>query len=81
MPKRIRQIGTFTAQDSEGALVTLSIFQEFLDAGSMDNPERERPGAKQIMTADGRRVDKIGTRKYRITGSAKILTSDDPAAP
>ena len=81
MPKRIRQIGTFTADDSGGTVVTLSILQEFLDAGTMNDPEAERPGAKQIMTADGRRVDKIGTRKYRIAGSATIFTSEDPAAP
>ena len=75
----IRQIGTFTARDSEGALMALSILQEFPDAGTMNKPEAARPGAKFIMTMDGRRVDKIGARKYRVMGG--VLTSDDPAAP
>jgi hypothetical protein len=81
MPKRISQIGTFTARDSGGRAVTLSIYQEYLDAGSLDSPNAERKGARQIMTSDGSRVDKIGTRKYRAVGSAEILTSDDLNAP
>lgn len=80
-PKRIRQVGTFTARDSSGKEVPLAIFQEFRDAGTRDDPTAERKGPLQIMTTDGRRVDKIGTGKYRIVGSAQVLTSDDPNAP
>ncbi len=81
MPKRIRQVGTFAARDAKGTLVTLAIFQEYTDAGSRDDPSAERKGPKHVMTTDGRRVDKIGTRKYRIVGSAEVLSSDDPNAP
>jgi hypothetical protein len=79
MLKYIRQVGTFTARDSEGSLMALAVLQEFPDAGTMPNPQAELPGAKYIMTMDGRRVDKIGARKYRVMGG--VLTSDDPAAP
>jgi hypothetical protein len=33
------------------------------------------------MTEDGRRVEKIGTRRYRIAGTTEVLTSEDPDAP
>lgn len=81
MPKRIRQVGTFTARDGRGRVVPLAIFQEFTDAGTRDDPNAERKGPTHIMTADGRHVSKIATGKYRIRGSAEKLTSDDPNAP
>jgi hypothetical protein len=81
MPKRIRQVGTLAARGSSGRLVTLAIFQEFLDAGTKDDPNAERKGTMQIMTTDGRRVARVSKGKYRIAGSAEDLASDDPAAP
>ena len=59
----------------------MSHYQQHLDAGTRYDPDAERKGAKHIMTADGRQVTKIGTRKYRVMGSPEILTSDDPDAP
>lgn len=79
--KRTRLVGTFTARDSRGDVNTLSLYQQYLDAGTRNDPDAERKGTKHIMTADGRQVTKIGTRKYRIMGSPEILTSDDPDAP
>lgn len=79
--KRTRLVGTFTARDSRGRIMTLSLYQQHLDAGTRGDPGAERKGAKQIMTADGRLVTKIGTRRYRVLGSPETLTSDDPDAP
>jgi hypothetical protein len=81
MQKRIRQVGTFAARGSSGRLVTLAIFQEYMDAGIRDDPNAERKGPKQIMTTDGRRVNRIAKGKYRIVGSPEDLTYDDPNAP
>jgi hypothetical protein len=79
--KRTRQIGTFATRDSRSRLVTLVIYQEYLDAGSKDDPLAERRGRKRIMTTDGRHVDKVGSYKYRIMGTTDILTTEDPNAP
>jgi hypothetical protein len=79
--KRTRQIGTFETRDSRNRLVTLAIYQEYLDAGSKDDPLAERRGRKRIMTMDGRHVDKVGSYKYRIMGTTDILTTDDSNAP
>ena len=81
MPKRIRQVGTLNTRGSSGRLVTLAIFQEYLDAGTRGDPNAERKGATQIMTTDGRRVTRVSKGKYRIAGSAEDLASDDPTAP
>lgn len=79
--KRTRLVGTFTARDASGRAFTLSCYQQYYDAGTRDDPTAERKGPLHILTADGRRVDKIGTRKYRILGARDLLTSDDPSAP
>lgn len=61
--------------------MTLAIYQEYLDAGMRNDPNAERKERRQIMTTDGRHVDKVGTRKYRIMGTAEILASDDLTHP
>ena len=78
--KRTRQIGTFEARDSKGKLVVLSIYQEYLDAGTKNNSEAERKGRRLIMSGDGRHVEKLGTQRYRVMGSSEILTSTDSNA-
>lgn len=79
--KRVREIGTFETRNSKGQPVTLVIFQEYLDAGTQGDPNAERKGRRQIMTTDGRYVDKIALRQYRIRGSAEVLTADESNAP
>jgi hypothetical protein len=79
--KRTRLVATFTARDGQGRVFTLSCYQQYFDAGTRDDATAERKGATHILTADGRRVEKLGTRKYRILGSRDVLTSDDVSAP
>ena len=79
--RRTRLIATFTVRDRQEDVITLFRYQQYMDAGAYDNPTAERRGATHILTSDGRRVDKIGTGKYRVLGSSGILTSDDPSAP
>jgi len=79
--KRTRLVGSFVARDASGRTHTLSCYQQYFDAGTRDDPSAERKGPLHILTSDGRRVDKIGTRKYRILGSRDLLTSEDPLAP
>ncbi|MGQ0752080.1 MAG: hypothetical protein ACT4PS_16230 [Betaproteobacteria bacterium] len=76
-----RKRSTFAARDSKGNPLVLDVYQEFIDAGTRDDPHAERRGRWQVMTGDGRRVEKIATRRYRVIGSTDILTSDDPNAP
>ena len=79
--KRTRLVGTFTVRDSRGRAVTLSTYQQYFDAGTRDDPTAERRGAIHILTPDGRRAEKIGTRKYRVLGTRDVLTTDDVNAP
>ena len=79
--KRTRQVGTFETRDSRNHLVQVVVYQEYLDAGTKDDPAAERKGRRRLMTTDGRLVDKIGTRKYRVMGSTEILITDDVSAP
>jgi hypothetical protein len=79
--KRTRLARTFAAHDIRGRIVTLSLYQQYFDAGTRDNLVAERLGPTHILTPDGRRVEKIGTLKYRILGSRDILSSDDANAP
>lgn len=79
--KRTRLIGTFTARDGGGRAVILYRYQQYLDAGTWNNSAAERLGPAHILTEDGRRVEKVGTRKYRILGSRDIFASEDANAP
>jgi hypothetical protein len=79
--KRTRQVGTFDTRNSANVLVQLVVYQEYLDAGTKDDPAAERKGRRRIMTKDGRLVDKIGTRRYRVMGSTEILTTEDANGP
>ena len=44
--KRTRLIGTSTARDANGRVVALSHYQQYLDAGTWNNPAAERLGAE-----------------------------------
>lgn len=79
--KRIRQVRTFEARNTQGHPVTLCIYQEYVDAGTQGDPNAERKGRQYILTPDGRHVDKVGTRKYRVMGTTDLLSSEDAGAP
>jgi hypothetical protein len=79
--KRTRQVATFETLDSRNGVVQLVVYQEYLDAGTKGDPAAERKGRRRIMTTDGRLVDKIATRKYRVMGGTETLTTEDPNAP
>lgn len=79
--KRVREVGSFDTRDPRERLIKLTIFQEYLDAGTRGDPHAERKGRTRIMTMDGRHVDKVATRKYRVMGTTDVLTTDDFGAP
>ena len=52
--KETRLVDRFQARSEDGTYqTTILISQDFLDAGSFDNPNATIPGLKTVRTADG----------------------------
>lgn len=72
---------TFTAQSEDGREFTIHQFINFIEAGTMDDPNAVVEGLKRLVTSEGDSVNRIEKGKYEIVQGGIVLTSDDPEAP
>lgn len=80
-PKRSRHLASFSAYDDEGNSIVLHVYVDVLSVGTFDDPDAEIEGLKEIRTAGGYHVNRIGQGKYEVVETGEMLTADDPAAP
>lgn len=71
-----RKTATFAAHTEDGHQVTIHEITEFLEVGTPD----ETSGLAELLTDDGRPVNRIEKGKYQLVATGEILTSDDPNA-
>ena len=77
--KETRRMGSFTAKDAKGSLHTIYVFQDFIDVGTLSNPNEVAPGMRSLKTQKGEHVNSLGNGQYEIVGFVStLLTSDDP---
>lgn len=76
----VKRIATFKAKDSSGRIYVIDVFQQFVDAGTFDNPDATIPGIKSLKTRDGQHVNYVAKGQYHLVVPALDLTSDDPNA-
>ena len=76
-----RLMQQFEATDEQGTTRRLMVYQDFVDAATMGNPNVEVPGLKRIVTEDGQNVNRLETGKYQIVQTGEVLTSSAPDAP
>ena len=80
MPKK--HIKTFTAKDGDGIPHTLHVLQDVVTRAR--GLQRNKPvflGLREIVTSDGRSVNRVVQGQYEIVVTGQILTSSDPDAP
>lgn len=75
------QIGMFRAKDRNGNVYILRILQEYVPAGSVEDPNAVIPGLKSLKTADGSHVNRLDRGRYEIVATGVQLWSDDNNAP
>jgi hypothetical protein len=80
MLKERRHHSSFLAEDASGRKERLDVFIDIHDAASIDDPNSEIQGLKQIQTSAGEPVSRLERGKYQIVQSGQILTSHDPEA-
>jgi hypothetical protein len=78
MEKLIQQC---EAQDENGDVHTLLVYQNEIGIPTRGNPNAVAPGMKRIVTENGETVARIAKGRYRIVQSNIELVSDSPDAP
>ncbi len=77
-----RRYTSFKAVDDQGITYIIDEFVDILDVGSFNDPGAEIEGLKDLITKDGRSVNRVKKGEYKIVGEeSKILRSNDPEAP
>ena len=71
----------FTATDEDGTEHRLLVYQQFIPAGSFDDPSAVIPGLRRIVTEDGESVNRVRKGEYEIVQTGVRLRSSDPDAP
>lgn len=56
----------FEAQDDAGNTYTVHVFQEFRNAGTLDNPHATVAGMKRATLSNGQRLSPINETTYKI---------------
>lgn len=83
MLKDIRYQDSFTAYDEAGNEYTVEIFVEIHDAGTLEEPNAEVEGLRQLKTTSGDHVNRIEEGKYEILQAGAVIPveSRDKNAP
>jgi hypothetical protein len=80
MKRSKRRTGSFVASDAQGRSHTIYVYTEFLDVSSFEGPG-EVEGLKELVLANGNRVNRIKKGEYKVVGTGATLTSSSPDAP
>ena len=76
-----RCTASFVGRGEHGSHVRINEFTEFINVSSTDHLAEEIPGMKELMTDDGRHLNRIEKGKYQIVATGEIVVSEDRNAP
>jgi hypothetical protein len=65
------------AKTPNGETVTIYEIQEYLDAGTTDDPNKQKLGIKRVELADGRALTMVGRGQYKIDGTDEVFLLKD----
>jgi hypothetical protein len=68
-----KEIGRFKAKADDERIFTIIEYQDFTDAGTIDDPHATNPGLKRLLTSDGERVNFQADGTFQIVSSGLIL--------
>jgi hypothetical protein len=60
------EIDRFTAKSDSGKLCIILVYQQYVSAATIENPQREIPGAKRYATLHGFHVSMIDSETFEI---------------
>jgi hypothetical protein len=61
------EIARFTAKSDSGKLCIILVYQQYNNAATIENPQREIPSAKRYATLHGFHVNIIDSETFEIT--------------
>ena len=66
-------LGKFTAKSDSGRTHTIVIYQEWIDASTMDDPGAKIPGMKRLATSSGEAVNRIDEKTFQIVATGETV--------
>ncbi|NQT05426.1 MAG: hypothetical protein HQ577_05390 [Dehalococcoidia bacterium] len=70
---RTVEIDRFIAKTDTGKEYTILVYQEFIPAGSFDNPQAEIEGLKSLSTSTGLHVNYIDSKTFKVVETNEII--------
>ena len=81
MSKAMHRNRAFVVQDQQGNEQTLVDRVEFINVGTLNDPQAVIEGSRMITTESGQPVNWLGKGRYQIVLTGQILESGAPEAP
>ncbi len=76
-----RETGAFTAVGEDGRAYTVRVYTWFTRCYGLGGHSIEAEGRRELVTAAGLGVTRLGRGRYLIDATGVALRSDDPSAP
>jgi hypothetical protein len=67
----------FEANDANGTVYHLQIWQLWVRAGTLANPQRRIPGRKRVILSNGEPVNPLDDGRFLVVNSGIVLTRID----
>lgn len=71
--KQPRLVEEFQAISDAGETYEISVYQDFIDGGTLDKPTNWIPGMKKMLLQDGGHVNWIDDNTFKIVSSGETI--------
>jgi hypothetical protein len=68
-----REVGQFAAKADDGRIFTIVEYQDFINAGTLEDPHATDPGLTELFTSEGEKVIFKYSGTYEIVSSGLIV--------
>jgi hypothetical protein len=69
-----RIVESFNLKDNIGNVYPVDIWEEIIDAGTLNNPDAVIPGMQEVVLSDGRRVNDRGDGTFYLFREGVVLS-------
>jgi hypothetical protein len=69
-----RIVESFNLKDNLGNVYPVDIWEEIIDAGTLNNPDAVIPGMQEVVLSDGRRVNDRGDGTFYLFREGVVLS-------
>jgi hypothetical protein len=69
-----RIVESFNLKDNLGNVYPVNIWEEIIDAGTLNNPDAVIPGMQEVVLSDGRRVNDRGDGTFYLFREGVVLS-------